>query len=81
VISLFFRGWLIVSLVAHNTVAISSGDYPRAIVGGYLISLVWWWNARSAAHAKKSWQAGLVYAAGAALGTATGMWAATIGGL
>lgn len=69
---LFFRGWLIVTLTAANVVQISARHYGPAIVVGFLISLVWWHNSRNAARSDLPWS-GVVYALGAALGTASGM--------
>lgn len=68
---LFLRGWLMVTLVATNTVQIARRQILRAAGVGFCISLVWWFNAHSAAVSGDL--AGFVYAAGAALGTVTGI--------
>lgn len=72
-LGLFLRAWLIVTLVALNTRQIARGQYLRACITGFLLSWVWWTNAHSAAH-DDTWVARLVYAAGGAVGTGTGMW-------
>lgn len=71
--SVFIRGWLLVTLVACNTVQISRQRYGGAILVGFLISLTWWHNAHSAAVLTGD-MAGFIYGAGAAVGTGTGMW-------
>lgn len=71
-ISVFLRGWLLVTLVACNTVQISRQNYTGAVLVGFLISLTWWYNAHSAS-VLTGHIAALVYGSGAALGTATGM--------
>lgn len=69
---LFARGFLLVTLVSMNTVQIARQQFLRAACGGFCISLVWYFNAHGAAM-DGSAVAGIVYAAGAALGTFTGM--------
>lgn len=72
---IFLRGWLQVTLVASNASFIAHDQRVQAVVGGFLISAVWWKNAHSAAHVTGKW-AGMVYATGAAAGTMTGLWIA-----
>jgi hypothetical protein len=60
-----------VTLVSANTIQIARKQTARAVAVGFCISLVWWFNARSAAVSGSL--AGLLYAAGAALGTYTGI--------
>lgn len=69
---LFGRGLAIVTLTAMNVREISGGHYLAATLVGFGISLVWWFNSRSAAHSDLP-GAGIVYALGAAAGTFTGM--------
>jgi hypothetical protein len=70
--SLFCRGWLQVLLVSSNVVFVSHGMLVPSVVGGFLISALWWRNAHSAAHVSTRW-AGLAYASGAAAGTWSGL--------
>lgn len=72
-LALFARGWLQVSLVAFSTVAIARGDYPASAMSGFLISLVWFFNARAAGRDTARWEAAVSYALGATCGTLTGM--------
>ncbi len=74
-IALFLRGWLMVSLVALNTVQISHGRYVSAAVVGFCISWLWWANSSKGRCDARG--AGIVYALGAALGTLTGIWIGT----
>ncbi len=67
------RGWLIVSLTAMNVGAVAGHHWALAFAGGFAISWVWWENSRGAARSTEQW-ARESYAAGAALGTVTGMW-------
>ena len=69
---LFLRGFGIVSLTAANVREISQGHYGAAFVVGTAISLVWWFNSKSASRSD-SWRDSLVYALGAGAGTVTGM--------
>jgi uncharacterized membrane protein YfcA len=71
-IALFLRGWLMVTLVATNTIQIAHGRTTGAMLVGFCISYVWW--QASSKHRPDGKWAGLVYAAGAALGTCTGIW-------
>jgi len=69
---IFARAWLQVTLVAWNVVNVTQGDYLMAFISGTAISLVWWTNARTAAHTEAQhgrWAYGL----GAGCGTVTGM--------
>jgi hypothetical protein len=68
----FLRGWLMVSLVALNTVQIAHGRTLHAMVVGFCISYLWWGN--SSRYRSEARWAGVVYATGAALGTLTGIW-------
>ena len=68
----FLRGWLMVALVAGNSVQVVGGHYYGAGVIGFLISLLWYYNARNAGRSDL-WAGGAVYACGAAMGTITGM--------
>lgn len=71
-IGLALRGWLMVSLVSLNTIQIAHGRMAHAAAVGFCISLLWWTN--SSKHRCDANGAGMAYAAGAALGTVTGMW-------
>jgi hypothetical protein len=68
---LLFRGWLMVTLVSCNTIQIARKQTARAVFVGFCISLVWWFNAHAAAVSGP--MAGFLYAAGAAMGTYTGI--------
>jgi hypothetical protein len=72
VIPLFFRGFVMVALVAANTRQIANGRYGMAFIVGGLISLTWWAN--SSKDRPDFRGAGVVYALGAACGTVAGMW-------
>jgi hypothetical protein len=72
VFSVFIRGWLMVSLVALNTVQVAHGRTMPAVAVGFCISWLWWTN--SSKHRSEAKWAAVVYAAGAATGTLTGMW-------
>ena len=74
--SIFFRGFLIVSLISLNTIQLSQGRWSAPLVG-FCISVVWWMNARSANRVNGT-PAMMCYASGSALGTAMGLW---LGGL
>lgn len=65
------RGFVIVSLMAANTVQIAGAHLYGAGVVGFLISAVWWSNS----HAAKldAPYAPIAYGLGAAIGTVTGM--------
>jgi hypothetical protein len=69
---LALRGWLMVALVSLNTIQIAHGRLLPAMVVGYAISWLRWTNSsKDRCNAKGACHA---YAAGAALGTLTGMW-------
>lgn len=70
-IKLFFRAMLQVTLVALNTYQVAHGHYIGAIIVGFLISLVWTFNVKSAAFG--SFYDKLIYASGAAVGTGIGL--------
>jgi len=59
-----------VTLVACNTRQIAAGHMGGAVVVGFLISWLWWSNSSKDRPQVKG--AGLMYAAGAACGTALG---------
>ena len=73
-VSLFMRGVVYVGLQAANVVQLSKHHYVGAFVVGFLISLLWSWNVKDVA-ARGGW-GGVVYAAGAALGTVLGLFIA-----
>lgn len=75
-VRLFWRGFLLVALVAANTRQIAEGHYGGAFLCGGLISVVWWQN--SSKHRPDVPGAALAYALGAACGTVAGMWAVAI---
>jgi hypothetical protein len=75
-VSTFLRAFSIVTFTAANVSYIASGQIWHAFVTGFMISLIWWYNTRSAAHTKHRF-GGVVYALGAAFGTIAGM---TVGG-
>jgi hypothetical protein len=68
---LFFRAVLQVTLVALNTYQVANGHYIGAIIVGFLISLVWTFNVKSAAFGSIIDK--LIYATGAAVGTGIGL--------
>lgn len=70
-IKLFFRAMLQVMLVALNTYQVSHGHFIGAVIVGFLISLVWTFNVKSAAFG--SFYDKLIYATGAAVGTGIGL--------
>ena len=76
-IRLFLCGWLIVTLTAMNVAFIAAHAYPLAFVTGFGISFVWYGNTGKASD-DRSRLAHVVYASGAACGTATGMWLASL---
>lgn len=65
------RGFWLVFLTASNVWQVSHSHYSGALLGGFLISFTWWSNS----HAAKTDVRGgaLAYAAGAAVGTVSGM--------
>lgn len=66
------RGFGLVALTASNVVQVSHGHYGGALLGGFLISWLWWSNSHAAKMAIPG--AALAYGLGAALGTVSGMW-------
>lgn len=68
-----FTGWLQVTLVAMNTYQIANRHVVGALIVGFLISLVWTFNIRSALG---GWSERLSYCFGASAGTATGLYIA-----
>lgn len=71
-LTLFLRGFLIVTLTAGNVGQIARGHFGGAFLGGCAISFVWWGNSRGAAHSEVPY-ARECYAAGAGCGTLFGM--------
>ena len=71
-LTLFLRGFVIVSLTSANVSFIARQHWLAAFVTGYGISHTWWWNSKHAARDDERW-AGFCYAAGAATGTVAGM--------
>jgi hypothetical protein len=69
---LFLRGFLIVALTATNVRLIAQVRYLPAFMCGFLLSAVWWDNARAAQTPGR--YAREVYACGAACGTVVGLW-------
>lgn len=72
---LFVRGFLQVAPISASTYFVSHDKPGSAVVVGFFISFLWWWNAGSAAHLTGIWWAG-TYASGAAVGTWVGQVAA-----
>ena len=70
-LKLFLRAILQVTLVALNTYQVANAHYVGAVIVGFLISLVWTFNVKSAAFG--SFKDKLVDASGAAVGTALGL--------
>lgn len=73
---IFLRGAAIVTLVSLNTRLLADGRL-LAIPVAALLSAVWWLNARTASQVGTG-RGMIAYAAGAACGTACGVW---LGGL
>ncbi len=71
--NLFFRAFVMVTLVAANTRQIAQGHYRGAFLCGAAISAVWYLNVGKACDDKRP-AAVAAYALGAAVGTVTGMW-------
>lgn len=76
-LKLFLRGFGMVMLVAANTYQISHFHLAGAGSIGMAISVLWFYNAKKAAHSELRW-AGFVYGAGAGAGTMVGMELAAI---
>lgn len=70
----FIRGLTMVTLVAMNTRQLASGRIGWAVIGGFFISLVWW--SASSKDRPCFRGAGVVYGAGAAVGTGLGFYIA-----
>ena len=70
---IFLRGLMVVSLVAANTAQVAGGHMAGAGFVGFLISYLWFSNARVAGRTDLKW-AREFYAGGAAVGTVFGMW-------
>lgn len=70
----FFYAYVQVALVCLNTWQIANGKLMGALIGGFLISLVWTFNVKRAAFA--DWGTRMIYCTGAMAGTATGLLAA-----
>ena len=68
----FWSGFLIVLITSVNVGQISQGHLWGAMVGGGLLSWVWWGNTHRAA-AASTLSARVAYAFGAATGTLGGM--------
>ena len=73
---IFATGWLQVALVVLNTWQIANGKIAGAVLVGFLISLVWTLNVRTAAFG--GWGSRIIYCLGAASGTLTGLTATTL---
>lgn len=69
----FGRGFALVTLTAANVSMIAAGRFSGAFLCGFLISWVWWTNARGTVIGDGPWLRE-AYAAGAAMGTICGMW-------
>jgi len=69
--SLFLTGLVQVYFVAINTYFISKSYYVGAFIVSFIISLIWSFNVKRIAFGRTKDR--LLYAAGAALGTALGM--------
>lgn len=72
-LSIFTRGFVIVTLTATNVGQVAGRHWAGAFVVGFGISFVWWMNSRSAARSDLRF-ARECYALGAASGTIFGMW-------
>lgn len=72
---IFWRGFSIVTVTALNVGQVAGQHYGGALVGGFLISFIWWMNAQSAAkdHLEPRTGSREAYGTGAALGTVFGM--------
>lgn len=72
-LNLFLRGWIIVFGVALNTVLIADAAYLKSAFTGFLISILWFLNARTAGQTQ-GWSGAVWYALGASVGTVSGAW-------
>ena len=70
-ITTFFYAHIQVALICLNTWQVANAKILGAVVVGFLISLVWCFNAQRAAFSNLSDK--IVYSAGASLGTASGI--------
>lgn len=73
---LFATGWVQVFLVAINTWQIAHEHYLGALFVGFGISLAWSFNVQRVAFGR--WAERLFYAAGAAIGTVSGLWTMSV---
>lgn len=73
-VTVYARGFLMVSLVASNTAQIAGRHYVGAFLVGSAISWLWFGNARVAGRTDLR-HARVAYALGAACGTVFAMWA------
>lgn len=69
----FARGFALVALTAGNVGQIAAHRYVGAGICGFLISWLWFRNAKGAAHDSLPWLREC-YAAGAGCGTVAGIW-------
>ncbi len=69
---LALRGFLQVAPVAANTVFIARGRFVYVALTGFLISAIWYSNVGTAAR-RVGWPWACLYAAGAMVGTLSGM--------
>ena len=76
---LALRAYVMVALVACNTIQVAHGRWLGAFCVGALISILWYWNAGTAGKSDlPRLPASLCYGLGAGLGTLTGMWLAGV---
>jgi len=66
------RGFVQVVLVSANTFQVAHAHYLGMAIVGFLISVVWWTNARATGRNDDVAGAALAYGLGAAIGTLTG---------
>jgi hypothetical protein len=71
--SIFLRGLLIVTLTSTNVGQIAQQRYAGAFALGFVISFLWWENAKSASESHVTY-ARETYALGAACGVVLGIW-------
>jgi len=67
----FLRAFGIVCCTSANVVFLSRGAMGYAFVTGFLISYLWWYNAKKASHADGRWDA-VIFGLGAATRTVVG---------
>jgi len=75
-VRLFCRAALQLTLIALNTYQLANKHYLGSIIVGFLISLVWTFNVKSAAFGSLNDK--IVYALGASVGTGIGLLFSTI---